>query len=135
MITEQELEEFLLGKFSLSIGQEITGLDLWNHLIQNRAYQKMVTFLGMETRETLSDSLISDDGITRSFFNQDLQKLEERQYKKIFSTYKISSVKIISTGTNPHNEKQMVIFYGRYRIARDTKWSAGRWVLFSMMIE
>lgn len=129
VITLKDLEEWALQKFELSVGKEIKGFEFWNYLIQNGNYPRIVSFVGIVSIHTLKDSIISEDGMTRSFFNQDIERLEERDYNKMFRSYRISGVKIVDGG-----DVQYIRIYANYRISNGTKWSVAEWILLEMTI-
>lgn len=135
MITIKELETWIIGKLGLAIGQEIKGFELWNYLIQKGAFHDLESFLGLIPRYNLKESIISDDSITRSFFNQEIERLNEKQYAKLFRSYRISGIKIRGWNNPDGEARQSINVYGQYQISNGTKWSVAEWVLFSMNLK
>jgi len=140
MLTLKELENWVLHKIGLRMGQEIKGLDLWNHLVQKGLFQEIRFFLGLIKMYTLKESIISDDEITNVLFNPEISGLDENQYSSLLDDYRISSVKI-DDGYDSKIRTQIISISGQYRQYKGSKgvkknrWSSSEWILFEMRIQ
>jgi len=133
MVTKQELDDFLFRKFRLSRGQEISGVDLWNHLIENDVYGHMVNFLTISTPSQLDETLICSDPLTNSFFGAKIDQLTKKNRNKFFLNLKFNRIRIFDF-SNMQGETQILNFYGNYWNKDKKKWSVIEWVLFSVKL-
>ena len=65
---KKELDDFIFLKFKLSKGQLITGVDLWNHLVENNVYEMMSGFLSISIPLELNEAIVVLDPLTNGFF-------------------------------------------------------------------
>lgn len=132
MVSEKDLNEFILGSFGLRLGEIIIGREIWNKLIQEEKYLNVKEFLGIQ-RSTMENSLIEPDKFLNDLFGLDMDKIPENLRKKIEGQYRISSCKVEADyyEVKIDKRKHLIKIYVNYRIAKGTKWSQGEWVLLT----
>jgi len=131
MLTKKELDDFIFQKFKLSRGLNISGVDLWNHLIENNAYRIMANFLTISTPSELDETLICSDPLTNGFFGAKIDQLSKRNRNKFFLKLKINKIRVFDF-TGSFGETQIINFYGNYWNSIKENWSTIEWVLFSV---
>ena len=137
MLTFAEIEDFAIKKLGLEIGQEITGLELWNYLIEKGMYPQLDLFFSFFINNTMSifkEGFISPDLITRSCFHPEFERLDQREKNKILNLYKITGIKIYSNTGSSGEEIIFLNVYGCFKIGKDKNWGKGKRILFGIRL-
>ena len=134
MVTKKELDDFIFLKFKLSKGQLITGVDLWNHLVENNVYEMMSGFLSISIPLELNEAIVVLDPLTNGFFGAKIDLLTTRNRNKFFKKYRITKIRVFDISTNM-GESQNINFYGNYYNEDKKAWSNIEWILFAVQLD
>jgi hypothetical protein len=129
MVSEKELKDWILSKFQLQLGQIVTGVEVWNRLIEAKEFKNILLFLAI-SNYSLEETVLSESPLMNDLFG--MKELGEYERKKFLMPYKISDVKVEGHSDGTDIVGHRVTIYAHRRIEKDTKWSKQEIILGSL---
>ena len=130
MIGERELQQFVLDKFQLQFGQVVTGVEVWNALIEAKQFHNILWFLAMDSTFELVETLMSNNPLMNELFG--MEKLDSYQREKFQRRYRISDLRIETNIDENDKKYHRITVYAHKRIEKDTKWGKQEIILFAI---